>query len=643
MKLNSNFIMSVFLVSASVGLAACSGKRPAASAPAPTPDGGDAQRLVALIDYVGGDYGRAVRDGAVVSAAEYEEQLRFVADAQRLAGRLLGASIDSSPLTARLAEIEAGVRGKVDAEAVARRCALAKAEAVTRFGLPTAPEGRPSLARAEALYAANCAVCHGPNGDADTERGKALDPPPASFRDASRLALLSPYRVYNALTFGVPGTAMASFALSPTERWDLAFYVFRLGHADDPARGPVAMSLAELAVRSDHDILAALRAESHSEPATALAYLRRETAFREPGAGEGIDRTRRLVRQAVAAAGQGRGADAERLAIDAYLNGFEPLEARLRALDPGGTLAIESAFGDLRAALARGEPGAVQARARALDTLLASVADGERPRALPFAAAVLIYFREGVEAALLVGALLAGVRKLGRGDAARFIHLGWVMALPAGVATWFVFDRLVAVGAEHRELMEAVVGLIAAAVLFSVSFWMISKAESRHWVRYLKHNLEIGLSKRNLLTLSGLAFLAVYREAAETVLFTQALLLEAEGHRSQVWAGAGTGLAIVIAVALVLSRTVQRLPLGIFFGVSSVLLCALAASFAGSGMYALVAAGYLSPRPVPFPEIPWIGVHPDLAGLLVQLMIVSAIAAGGVIALRRRPAEPRRQ
>jgi len=178
-------------------------------------------------------------------------------------------------------------------------------------------------------------------------------------------------------------------------------------------------------------------------------------------------------------------------------------------------------------------------------------------------------------------------------------------------------------------------------VLFSVSFWMISKAESRHWIQYLKHNLEVGLSKRNLLTLSGLAFLAVYREAAETVLFTQALLMEAEGHRSEVWAGAGIGILIVVAAALLLSRTVQRLPLGLFFGVSSVFLCALAASFAGSGVYALVAAGYLSPRPVSFPEIPWMGVHPDLAVLLVQLTIVSVIAAGGVLALRRRPVEPR--
>ena len=135
--------------------------------------------------------------------------------------------------------------------------------------------------------------------------------------------------------------------------------------------------------------------------------------------------------------------------------------------------------------------------------------------------------------------------------------------------------------------------------------------------------------------LAGLAFLAVYREAAETILFTQALLLEAGAERLQVWAGAAAGLVAVSAVAVVMRRTVVKLPLGPFFGVSGVLLCALAISFAGAGIYGLVAAGYLSPRPVSFPEIPWMGIHPDLTALLVQLAIVLVVAAAGVAAVRR--------
>jgi high-affinity iron transporter len=194
---------------------------------------------------------------------------------------------------------------------------------------------------------------------------------------------------------------------------------------------------------------------------------------------------------------------------------------------------------------------------------------------------------------------------------------------------------VLAVRAADRELSEAVIALLAAAVLFSMSFWMISKVESRRWTGYLRKGLETSLTRRNLLLLAGLSFLAVYREAAETVLFTQALLLEAPGRPGEVWGGAAAGLLAVLMLATLMNRTVVRLPLGPFFAVSSTLMCVLAISFAGAGIYELVAAGYLRPRPVPFPEIAWMGIHPDLTALAVQLTIVTVIAVAAVVTLRR--------
>ena len=129
------------------------------------------------------------------------------------------------------------MRAKADPAEVARACREAKAEAVTRFGLRTVPTETPSLDRARTLYAQSCLPCHGATGDAATAQAALLDPRPASFREPARLAALSPYRVYNTLTFGVPGTGMASFeSLSPSDRWALAFYVLRLGHEGEPAR-----------------------------------------------------------------------------------------------------------------------------------------------------------------------------------------------------------------------------------------------------------------------------------------------------------------------------------------------------------------------------------------------------------------------
>jgi high-affinity iron transporter len=622
--------------------AACASHTPHPTADAA--DGGDAQRLVALVDYVAGDYGLAVHDGVVQAPSEYEEQLRFLAEAQGMARSLLPSAAADEPLMRQLAEAEARVRERADVVVVRTACHTVRDTAVARFQLQTVPSQRPSLQQAQALYTQSCAVCHGARGDAATERAAQLDPHPASFLDPARLRELSPYRVYNALTFGVPGTAMASFgALTPEERWDLAFFVFRLGHEGQPARGPVAAPLAELAGHSDRELLETLRGEQEPQPEAALAHLRHDAPFNEPPRGAGLERTRRLLRQAQAAFSRGEVREADRLVLDAYLEGFEPLEPRLRARDAGATAATETGFHELRAAVKSGDAGAVQRRSQWLQAQLLQLSEERRP-VLPFAAAFLIYFREGIEAALLVGALLAGVRRCGRPEAARWIHAGWLLALPAGAVTWWVLDRLIALGADQRELVESAVALLAAGVLFSVSFWMISKTESRHWMAYLQKNLEASLSRRNLGLLAGLAFLAVYREAAETILFTQALLLEASVARLQVWAGALAGLAFVAAAAALMNRTVLRLPLAPFFGVSGALLCGLAVSFAGSGIYDLVAAGYLPPRPVSFPEIPWMGIHPDLTGLVVQFMIVLLVAGAALVGPRRHaPSEVRRR
>lgn len=599
-------------------------------------DGGDAQRLVALLDYVGRDYGRAVGDGRVISPEEYEEQLRFTKDARRIAIGLL-PSRPSDPLFLRIARIESLVGEKADPAVVASACQAARDEVVAFFGLATSPFDRPHLLRAQALFAEACASCHGASGDADTAQARRLDPAPARFRDSDRLAALSPYRVYNTLTFGISGTAMPSFeTLSSSDRWSLAFYVFRLGHEGEPTR-PVAMSLSEMASRSDRQILDRLRATSHPSPAAALAHVRHEAAFEEPPLVAGIERTRRLVREALGDLAAGRQADADRRLLDAYLQGFEPLEPRLRARDPMGTRKVEIGFHDLRVAMARGETGTARARAQTLDEELESLTD-DRRASVPFFAAFLVFAREGIEAALLVAALLATLRKVGRSEAARFIHLGWIAALPAGVLTWWISETALGLTTARRELIEATVALAAALVLFSVSFWMISKADARRWTAYLRTRLEASLGRQQLAFLAGVAFLAVYREAAETVLFTQALLLEAGGQRTLVWAGAASGLLLVVSIAGFMGRTATRLPLGPFFACSGLLLCALAISFAGSGIYDLVAAGYLLPRPVPFPEIAWLGIHPDLTGLLVQLAIVTTLSVAAFASYRKRPA-----
>jgi high-affinity iron transporter len=630
-----------FKIGAGLGLALILGAcRPAPPAAPPVADGSDVQRLVALLDYIAGDYGGAVQGGRITDAGEYEEQQRFVHDVVALTHGLIADGGNApDPVRRSVDRMAELVSGQADPAIVGAACHAAKAAVIERFGVRTAPARRPSRDQARVLYAESCAICHGPRGDADTERARALNPSPVNFHDPEIRSKLSPYRVFNTLTFGVSGTSMASFeSLSPEERWSLAFYVLSLAHQDDPEGEGVkaAMPLTEMASLTDEEVVAALREQGHSSPARGLRFLRTVAPFEPPEVAAGVAETRLRVRRALAAYSAGKAHDADRLVLDAYLLGFEPLEPHLRTRDPQGTTDLEKAFHTLRTSIGRGEsPGAVQEQALALERRLSALAE-PRQNVFPFAAAALIYLREGIEAALLIGALLAAVRRLGQPEAARYVHWGWMAALPAGVLTWWILDRLLEVGPAERELVEAGTALLAAAVLFWVSFWLISKAESQRWMDYLKRTVAASLTRRNRLALLSMAFLAVYREAAETVLFTQALILDAPDQRSHIWLGALFGMGLTVLVAVFMRRAVLSLPIGPFFAVSGILLCLLAVSFAGAGLYDLVSAGYVPPRPVRFAEVPWMGVHPDLNGLVVQAAIVLTVLGTGIAGLKRR-------
>jgi high-affinity iron transporter len=132
---------------------------------------------------------------------------------------------------------------------------------------------------------------------------------------------------------------------------------------------------------------------------------------------------------------------------------------------------------------------------------------------------------------------------------------------------------------------------------------------------------------------AGVAFLAVYRECAETILFTEALLIEAAGNAWPVFAGAMAGLACVFLIAVAVQNAFRLLPMPVFFGVSGFLLSLLAIAFAGSSVSAFVAAGYLRPHPISFPSVPILGIHPDLSSLAVQLALVLLMAGAALKAL----------
>jgi high-affinity iron transporter len=193
-----------------------------------------AGRLLQALDYVAVDYREAVGGGKVLDPGEYEEQVEFLAKARDLL-----ETFPPSPLKDGLARdlaLAAAAVHKLSDPPLVEAHLNGMSESLRGSGLvPAEPPAPADPARGAALFAAECASCHGPQGRGDGPAGQALDPRPADFHDAERMDHATPLRFYHALRFGIEGTGMPSFAaLAEEDLWALAHYIRTLASAPGP-------------------------------------------------------------------------------------------------------------------------------------------------------------------------------------------------------------------------------------------------------------------------------------------------------------------------------------------------------------------------------------------------------------------------
>jgi high-affinity iron transporter len=603
------------------------------------PAAADLRPLLQLIDYTGVDYADAVQNGLVVNEFEYAEMQEF---AGRITAELrtLPPSAVSEALMDLSTQLEHAVKDRAEPAQVRALTAELRQMLLQNFNVELTPATAPDLARARDLYATNCASCHGAEGRGDGPAGMALDPAPTDFHDAVRARQRSLFGLYNTITLGVDGTGMTGFGELPdADRWSLAFLVggfyadaevhaAAAGFPDSPLplEQAVTLSPAELAAQREKGELLAL-----------VVRLAPQLLFHgDTGAlvtaGQNLALSLERYR-----AGDRRGA--ERAALAAYLDGFELVEAALANLDPKLMRETETAMIAYRQAIAHGTPEAdIESRHAELNLMLraaAGVLGGESlSGGVAFASSLVILLREGLEAILVIGAMVAFLGRTGRSDALRHVHAGWILALLLGAATWVLSTYLIDISGATRELTEGATALLAAGILFYVGFWLHRNASGARWSRYLKNSMQSALDRGTLWALGLVAFLAVYREAFETVLFYQALWLQVSGTaRGAVIGGAALAAALLGILVWLIVRFGVRLPLRQLFLATAVFMVALAIVLAGDGIMSLQEAGKIGMRVLPLPRIEWLGIYPTVQGLAVQVgMLLLAIG----LALRQR-------
>ena len=602
---------------------------------------GDVQTAWRLLDYMAVDYGGAVANGRIKSASEYAEMNEFAASVStRLQG--LPAKPERQALIQRAANLQAVIAEKGSTEQVATLAHGLAADLLRAYPVPLAPDKAPNLVSSDALFRQSCASCHGMTGHGRGPDAAKLATPPIAFTDAERARQRSVFALYQVVTQGIDGTAMQSFADLPNDqRWALAFRAGSFAFTDAQAREGERLWKSDPTLRRripDLKTLVALTpaalgaAIGDAKADAVLAFLRRhpeQVIQQAPGS---LAVARAKLAESVAAARRGDARMAKELALSAYLDGFEPIEPTLTARDATLMGRIEGAMGEFRASIDRGaSPDDLAEKVAVLGGLFddaeAALAPDAATEASTFLGAFTILLREGLEALLIVVAMIAFLRKAERGEALRYVHGGWVSAIIAGGITWAVATYAIGISGASRELTEGFGSLFAAVVLLSVGIWMHGKAQADQWQRYIREKMSRALSGGSGWFLFGLAFVVVYREVFETILFYAAL--SAQGDNGMLLAGAGSAIGLLSLIAWAMLRYSRKLPIAQFFRYSSWLMAVLTVVLAGKGVAALQEAGLINIAPLAdVPRLSMLGVFPTWQSVLAQLLMAVAIAVG---------------
>jgi len=562
-----------------------------------------ARRIAATVHMAAEEYALAWQGTRFVNPEEADEAKGFVSDARHTAATLAAGVAKE---TAReLDAIAALLDRKAPADSVAAAAAALERFLAAKVGftLEERPTRPPSLADGERIYAERCTQCHGGLGRGDGPAAQGLTPPPADLTVRTATGPL-PADFFRRVTYGTPGTAMPAFGstLSVDQRWDVIAHVLTLSDSMARRAGNGAAALTFATVR-----------------ATLGAAMEKARGGAPAAASDGV--------------------------FDAYL-AFEGVEGPVRIADGPLANRAEQRFAALREAAA--------ARALTLDDqyveLTATLDSAEAAVTAPHtgwglvAESFLLIVREGFEAILIVGAIMAVVLRSGSSEQRRHVRWGVALALVASLATAALLQRIFEADATQREALEGGVMLVAAAVLFYVSYWLFSKVDAQVWQRFVREKIERAAASGSGLALASVAFLAVYREGFETVLFYKALYgTGGAAGAAPITAGLAAGAVILVAVYVGIEKFGIRIPLRPFFAVTGATLYFMAFVFAGTGVKELQEGAYVPTTLIPgAPRWEFFGIYPTVESLGLQLLIVLGLVIAVVwwVRKRRRSAAP---
>lgn len=243
-----------------------------------------------------------------------------------------------------------------------------------------------------------------------------------------------------------------------------------------------------------------------------------------------------------------------------------------------------------------------------------------------FLASFIIIFREGLEAILVIAAISAYLVRSNNKPMLKVVYLSSLFAVFASILVAIALHTIVGLSGANQEIMEGCAMLLATVMLFFISDWMLSKSESIAWKNYVEGKVQNAVSTGSSFALGFAAFLAVFREGAETIIFYQAMLADANEHMDMVWYGLGVGMIVLAFVFVIIRFGTVKLPLKPFFIGTSALMYLMAIAFAGGGVKELQEADIIEVTPVDFVHsVEILGIYPTRETLVPQLVMVVVV------------------
>lgn len=338
----------------------------------------------------------------------------------------------------------------------------------------------------------------------------------------------------------------------------------------------------------------------------------------------------------------------------AYLDSYEYVEVPLRPIAPDFTLEVEYLFAELRNAIKQGAPASeVRSLAAQIDRNLDEserlvTGTGQVAPAIAFTASFAIIFREGLEAVLILGAIMTYLEASRNSRFKPYVHYGVLAAVGATAVTWFVASYIIEISGASRELIEAIAALSATAVLFYVSFWILNKIEHKKWMEFVKAKVWQATTTGSVMVFVMLSFFTVYREGFETVLFYQAMFGFAKYMEMFVGLGFVLGLGSLFAVYYGMRMMGRRLPLRALFGLTMGIGAYLSIAFLGNAIRELQVLDIV-PYTSMIGVVPRLdinlatmtGIYPTLETVVGQVVLLGVYMAASSYILIVRPRKER--